>query len=213
VEIGFDGYAIGGLSVGEDKEMMFQVVAETAPLLPQDRPRYLMGVGMPGDIGEAVRQGVDMFDCVLPTRNARNGTLFTRSGRMVIKNAKYTEDSLPIEPGCPCYTCRHYSRAYLRHLYLAEEILAVRLNTIHNLHFYLRYMSDIRRAIAADRLEEFVQNFNSQWESGKEPASERPESLPPQSSSRQRIFFEGTHDLTKSFRMNSKNQQGGEFDV
>jgi len=213
VEIGFDGYAIGGLSVGEDKETMFQVVAETAPLLPQDRPRYLMGVGMPGDIGEAVRQGVDMFDCVLPTRNARNGTLFTRSGRMVIKNAKYAEDSLPIEPGCPCYACRHYSRAYLRHLYLAEEILAVRLNTIHNLHFYLRYMSDMRRAIAADRLEEFMQNFNSQWESGKDPASEGPEFLLPQSSSHQRISFKGPHVLTNSFKVNLKNKQGGEFDV
>ena len=213
VEIGFDGYAIGGLSVGENKEMMFQVIAGTAPLLPADRPRYLMGVGMPGDIGEAVRQGIDMFDCVLPTRNARNGTLFTRSGRMAIKNAKYAEDSLPVEPGCPCYTCRHYSRAYLRHLYLAEEILAVRLNTIHNLHFYLRFMGDVRQAIAEDRLEGFMQNFNSQWESGKEPASEGPESLPPQSGARRRISFEETHGLTKPLRMNLKNQQGGKFNV
>jgi queuine tRNA-ribosyltransferase len=213
VGIGFDGYAIGGLSVGERKEMMFQVVAETAPLLPQDRPRYLMGVGTPGDIGEAVRQGLDMFDCVLPTRNARNGTLFTRSGRMVIKNAKYAEDSLPIEPGCRCYTCRHYSRAYLRHLYLAEEILAVRLNTFHNLHFYLKFMSDLRQAIAEDRLEGFMQDFNSLWESEKDPAWEGPESLPPQPSSLQRISSEGTHALTKSFRMNLKNQEGGGFDV
>jgi queuine tRNA-ribosyltransferase len=177
-EIGFDGYAIGGLSVGEDKEIMFRVVAETAPLLPPDRPRYLMGVGLPGDIGEAVRQGLDMFDCVLPTRNARNGTLFTRFGRMVIKNAKYAEDSSPVEPGCLCYTCRHYSRAYLRHLYLAGEILAVRLNTIHNLHFYLRFMSHIRQAIGEDRLDRFMRDFNDQWESGEEPIPEEQAPFP-----------------------------------
>lgn len=153
MEIGFDGYALGGLSVGESKEEMARVIAETAPLLPSDRPRYLMGVGTPLDIWEAVRNGIDMFDCVLPTRNARNGMLFTRRGRMVIKNARYADDPLPIEPGCSCYTCRHYSRAYLRHLYLAEEILAMRLNTLHNLHFYLDFMSEIRRAIGEDRLE------------------------------------------------------------
>jgi queuine tRNA-ribosyltransferase len=212
-EIGFDGYAIGGLSVGEDKEIMFRVVAETAPLLPQDRPRYLMGVGTPGDIGEAVRHGMDMFDCVLPTRNARNGNLFTRSGRMAIKNARYAEDSLPIEPGCPCYTCCHYSRAYLRHLYLAGEILSVRLNTIHNLHFYLKFMSNIRQAIGEDRLDGFMQDFNNQWESGEEQTSEEQASFHPKPDSRQRIFYEGTEGLYKTFRMNLKNQQGGEFDV
>jgi queuine tRNA-ribosyltransferase len=194
-EIGFEGYAIGGLSVGESKEMMFQVVAATAPLLPEGQPRYLMGVGMPGDILEGVRHGLDMFDCVLPTRNARNGTLFTRSGRIVIKNAQYAGDSSPIEPGCSCYACRHYSRAYLRHLYLAEEILALRLNTIHNLHFYLKFMSDIRQAVVQDRLAGFIQDFNSQWPSGKEEALEQRKAFYPSRASRKRIPFEGSESL------------------
>jgi queuine tRNA-ribosyltransferase len=155
IRIGFDGYAIGGLSVGEDKDTMFQVVAHTAPLLPEASPRYLMGVGLVEDILEAVRQGVDMFDCVLPTRNARNGTLFTRSGKVIIKNAKYADDPLPIDSACSCYTCRHYTRAYLRHLYVAEEILALRLNTIHNLHFYLQFMRDLRQALAEGRFDSF----------------------------------------------------------
>ncbi|MDO8957508.1 MAG: tRNA guanosine(34) transglycosylase Tgt [Deltaproteobacteria bacterium] len=169
VEIGFDGYALGGLSVGENKEIMVRVIGETAPLLPENLPRYVMGLGMPGDMIEAVREGVDMFDCVLPTRNARNGMLFTRSGKMAIKNAKYAEDPSPIEPGCPCYTCRNYSRAYLRHLYFAEEILAFRLNTIHNLHFYLTFMREMRQAIAEDRLDGFIQDFNSMGEPSVEP--------------------------------------------
>ncbi len=169
VEIGFDGYALGGLSVGENKESMTRVIGETAPLLPENLPRYVMGLGMPGDMIEAVREGVDMFDCVLPTRNARNGMLFTRSGKMAIKNAKYAEDPSPIEPGCPCYTCRNYSRAYLRHLYFAEEILAFRLNTIHNLHFYLTFMREMRQAIAEDRLDGFIQDFNSMGEPSVEP--------------------------------------------
>jgi len=167
-EIGFDGYALGGLSVGENKEIMARVIGETAPLLPENLPRYVMGVGMPGDIIQAVREGVDMFDCVLPTRNARNGTLFTRWGKMTIKNARYAEDSSPIEPGCPCYTCRHYSRAYLRHLYFAGEILAFRLNTIHNLHFYLAFLREMRQAIAEDRMDGFRQDFNSRWEPSAE---------------------------------------------
>ncbi|MBI5966614.1 MAG: tRNA guanosine(34) transglycosylase Tgt [Deltaproteobacteria bacterium] len=167
-EIGFDGYALGGLSVGESKETLFQVVAETAPLLPPQHPCYLMGVGMPEDILEAIQQGIDMFDCVLPTRNARNGMLFTRCGRMVIKNASYGEDPLPIDLSCSCYVCRHYSRAYLRHLYLSEEILALRLNTIHNLHFYLTLMEDIRQAISADCLDRFMQDFKLKWEAGEE---------------------------------------------
>ncbi len=171
-KMGFDGYALGGLSVGENKEMMLRLIGETAPLLPENQPRYVMGVGLPGDMLEAVREGVDMFDCVLPTRNARNGMLFTRSGKMTIKNAKYAEDSSPIEPGCPCYTCRNYSRAYLRHLYFAEEILAFRLNTIHNLYFYLAFMQEMRAAIAEDRLEEFRQDFNARWESPVEPAGD-----------------------------------------
>ena len=169
LEIGFDGYALGGLSVGENKESMARVIGETAPLLPENLPRYVMGLGMPGDMIEAVREGVDMFDCVLPTRNARNGMLFTRSGKMAIKNAKYAEDPSPIEPGCPCYTCRNYSRAYLRHLYFAEEILAFRLNTIHNLHFYLTFMREMRQAIAEDRLDGFIQDFNSMGEPSVEP--------------------------------------------
>jgi queuine tRNA-ribosyltransferase len=167
-EIGFDGYALGGLSVGENKEIMARVIGETAPLLPENLPRYVMGVGMPGDIIQAVREGVDIFDCVLPTRNARNGTLFTRWGKMTIKNAGYAEDSSPIEPGCPCYTCRHYSRAYLRHLYFAGEILAFRLNTIHNLHFYLAFLREMRQAIAEDRMDGFRQDFNSRWEPSAE---------------------------------------------
>jgi queuine tRNA-ribosyltransferase len=212
-EIGFDGYALGGLSVGESKEAMFRIVADTAPVLPQDRPRYLMGVGLPGDILEAVRHGVDMFDCVLPTRNARNGTLFTRSGKIVIKNAKYAEDPSPIEPGCLCYACRHYSRAYLRHLYQAEEILALRLNTIHNLHFYLQFMKDMRKAIAEDRFEAFGQEFQARWVSGAEPSSEGRESFPAHPALRNRIIFNSSANLCRSSRRNVKNQQGGKFDV
>jgi len=212
-EIGFDGYALGGLSVGESKEAMFRIVADTAPVLPQDRPRYLMGVGLPGDILEAVRHGVDMFDCVLPTRNARNGTLFTRSGKIVIKNAQYAEDPSPIEPGCLCYACRHYSRAYLRHLYQAEEILALRLNTIHNLHFYLQFMKDMRKAIAEDRFEAFGQEFQARWVSGAEPSSEGRESFPAHPALRNRIIFNSSANLCRSSRRNVKNQQGGKFDV
>jgi queuine tRNA-ribosyltransferase len=211
--IGFDGYAIGGLSVGENKETMFRVIAETAPLLPQGRLRYLMGVGLPGDILEAVRHGVDMFDCVLPTRNARNGTLFTRSGKLVIKNARYTEDPLPVEPGCPCYTCQHYSRAYLRHLYLAEEILALRLNTIHNLHSYLNFMSDIRMAIAEDRFEAFAQEFHGHWGSGDEQPLGGQESSSTRPVLRNRTSFNPSENLRRSSRRNVKNQQGGKFDV
>ncbi len=181
-EIGFDGYAIGGLSVGESKEVMVQVVGETAPFLPAHQPRYLMGVGTPWDMLQAIQHGVDMFDCVLPTRNARNGMLFTRRGRMVIKNARYAEDDLPVEPGCSCYTCRYYSRAYLRHLYLAEEILAMRLNTIHNLHFYLTFMREIRQAIAQGRLQEFMKNCPPPGEAEEEKDADGPDS--PDSSTR-----------------------------
>jgi queuine tRNA-ribosyltransferase len=172
-EMGFDGYAIGGLSVGESKEKMVEVVSQTAPLLPSDQPRYLMGVGTPFDIVQAVQQGVDMFDCVLPTRNARNGMLFTKSGRLVIKNARYADDAGPIDPECSCYTCRHYSRAYLRHLYLAEEILAMRLNTIHNLHFYLTFMGEIRRAIAEERLKDWVKTCYAQGKLEEENDTEQ----------------------------------------
>ncbi len=157
--IGFDGYAIGGLSVGEPKESMLETLAATAPLLPQDAPRYLMGVGTPEDIVEGVFHGIDMFDCVMPTRSARNGLLFTNEGKVVIRNARYREDSSPIEIGCDCYTCRNYSRAYLRHLYVAGEILAMVLNTIHNLRHYLRLMEGIRAAIKDGRFGEFRRVF------------------------------------------------------
>ncbi len=155
VELGFDGYALGGLSVGEDKKTRERVIEETVPALPEDRPVYLMGVGTPGDIIEAVRRGVDMFDCVMPTRNARNGTLFTAKGRISIRNAQYMKDERPLEEGCGCYTCSLFSRAYLRHLFLSKEILAYRLNTIHNLYYYAHLMRDIRSAIENDVLEEF----------------------------------------------------------
>jgi len=167
-EMGFDGYALGGLSVGESKEMMLEVVSGTTPLLPPGQPRYLMGVGTPWDIAQAVLHGVDMFDCVLPTRNARNGMLFTKSGRLVIRNARYADDGSPVEAGCSCYTCRHYSRAYLRHLYLAEEILAMRLNTIHNLHFYMTFMGEVRQAIAEERLKDWIKTCYAQGASEEE---------------------------------------------
>jgi queuine tRNA-ribosyltransferase len=160
VSIGFEGYAIGGLSVGESNETMYQVVECTAPLLPASQPRYLMGVGTPLDIIEAVARGVDMFDCVLPTRNARNGQLFTSEGPLNIKNAQFAEDDGPADPACQCYTCRNFSRAYLRHLYMAGEMTGGTLNTLHNLSFYLDTMRRIREAIAFGRFEDFRQGFH-----------------------------------------------------
>ncbi len=157
VELNFQGYAIGGLSVGEPKSMMLDVLKWTTPSLPENAPRYLMGVGTPEDILDAVRQGIDLFDCVLPTRNARNGTLFTDSGKLSIKQAQYTEDGGPIDESCQCYTCRHYSRAYLRHLYLANEILSSRLNTIHNLFYYMNFMKRIQEAIQDNRFDDFYE--------------------------------------------------------
>lgn len=164
VEIGFEAYAIGGLSVGEPVDVMYDVVGHTAPLMPDDRPRYLMGTGMPDDLIECVARGVDMFDCVLPTRNARNGQLLTSRGPLVIKNARYAEDPLPPDPDCTCYTCRHFSRAYLRHLFVAGEMTAATLNSLHNLHFYLDTMRRIREAIVFGSFEklrlEFHQTFS-----------------------------------------------------
>jgi queuine tRNA-ribosyltransferase len=154
----FQGYAIGGLSVGEPKSAMLDVLEWTTPLLPESAPRYLMGVGTPGDIIDAVMLGVDFFDCVLPTRNARNGTLFTSSGKISIKQAQYAEDGKPVDETCACYTCRHYSRAYLRHLYLTKEILSSRLNTIHNLYYYINLLLKIREAIQEGRLLDFHQS-------------------------------------------------------
>ena len=159
VEVGFEAYAIGGLSVGEPPAVMYDVVDHTTPFLPADRPRYLMGVGTPEDIVEAVARGVDMFDCVLPTRNARNGQLFTSRGRINIKNARHAEDDGPIDPECSCYTCRTFSRAYLRHLYLANEINAATLNTLHNLHFYLDTLRRIRESLRFGRFESFKVAF------------------------------------------------------
>jgi queuine tRNA-ribosyltransferase len=159
VALGFDAYAIGGLSVGEEPAVMYDVVAHTAPQLPVDRPRYLMGSGMPDDLVECVARGVDLFDCVLPTRNARNGGLLTRSGPIAIKNARYAEDFGPVDADCGCYTCRTFSRAYLRHLYIAGEMAAGMLNTLHNLYFYLDTMRRIREAIKFNTFEKLRQEF------------------------------------------------------
>jgi queuine tRNA-ribosyltransferase len=155
VQTGFEGYAIGGLSVGEPIEVMYDIVSRTTPCLPVDRPRYLMGTGTPEDLVEAVARGIDLFDCVLPTRNARNGQLFTSEGRINIKNARYAEDDRPPDEACGCYTCRTCSRAYLRHLFLAGEINASTLNTLHNLHFYVDTLRRIRESIAFGRFDDF----------------------------------------------------------
>jgi queuine tRNA-ribosyltransferase len=160
VGIGFEAYAIGGLSVGEPTDVMYKIVDSTTPCLPEDRPRYLMGAGTPQDLVESVARGVDLFDCVLPTRNARNGQLFTSEGTINIKNAQYAEDDRPADPACSCYTCRSFSRAYLRHLFRAGEINASTLNTLHNLHFYLDTLRKIRDAIAFGRFESFRAAFH-----------------------------------------------------
>ncbi len=169
VEIGFDGYALGGLSVGEPKELMYEMLAATADHLPADHARYLMGVGTPEDLVEGVFHGVDMFDCVMPTRNARNGMLFTSQGRLVIKNACFQQDQRPLDETCGCYTCRHYSRAYLRHLFQSREILAYQLNSIHNLYYYCTLMAGMRSAIREDRFLAFRRNF---YERRIEPINE-----------------------------------------
>lgn len=158
-DIGFDGYAIGGLSVGEPKEDMIRILDYTTPLIPEDKPRYLMGVGKPEDLVEGVRRGVDMFDCVMPTRNARNGHLFVTDGVVKIRNAKHKTDTGPLDPECDCYTCKNYSRAYLHHLDKCNEILGARLNTIHNLRFYQRVMEGLRGAIEQGKLSDFVTDF------------------------------------------------------
>ena len=163
VGMGFDGYAFGGLSVGEDMETRHKIIRETIDFLPDDKPVYLMGVGTPEDIVEAVPLGLDMFDCVMPTRNARNGTLFTSRGKVTIKNALYAEDAGPVDEDCGCYTCSHYSRAYLRHLFMANELLAYRLNSIHNVYYYAHLMESIRNAIMDNRYEEFKDSFYSQY--------------------------------------------------
>ena len=158
-QIGFDGYALGGLSVGESTEMMLDIVEHAVPLLPENRPRYLMGVGKPADLVECVGRGIDMFDCVLPTRNARSGMLVTRNGNVIIKNARYQDDERPLDEQCACYTCRNYSRAYLRHLYMAKEILSYRLNTLHNLFYFTTLLEGLREALRGGTFAEFRHNF------------------------------------------------------
>lgn len=158
-QIGFHGYAIGGLSVGEPKEEMMRVLRHVAPKLPDNAPRYLMGVGTPEDLVEGVSHGVDMFDCVMPTRNARNGWLFTRYGDIKIRNARYKDDTQPLDPGCHCHTCRHFSRAYLHHLQRANEITGARLNTLHNLYFYLKIMAEMREAIENGSFQQWKAEF------------------------------------------------------
>lgn len=160
IAMDFDGYAIGGLSVGEPKDDMTRILAHTAPQLPANKPRYLMGVGTPSDLVAAVAQGIDQFDCVLPTRNARHGILFTRRGEMRIRNARWKTDTAPIDDECDCHTCRHFSRAYVHHLIRAGEILGARLATIHNLHYYHRLMAGMRAAIEAKRFADFTARFH-----------------------------------------------------
>jgi queuine tRNA-ribosyltransferase len=159
VEMDFDGYAIGGVSVGEPKNLMYNIASFTADFLPQDKPRYLMGVGLPQDIIAAVENGIDMFDCVVPTRYGRNGTAFTSAGKLTVRNAPFTGDFTPLDPDCNCYTCKNFSRAYLRHLFNTEEILGLRLVSLHNVHFFLGLMRRIREAISQGRFKEFKEGF------------------------------------------------------
>ena len=158
----FDGYALGGFAIGEPMEMMHQVVRHIAPEMPIEKPRYLIGVGRPEDLVECVRAGIDIFDCVLPTRNARNGQLFTSSGKVNIKNAKYADDDSPLDSRCDCDTCKNYSKAYLRHLFIAGELLSARLNSVHNLHYYLNLMRQMREAIQNNEFDGWAKNFYSQ---------------------------------------------------
>lgn len=165
-QLPFAGFAIGGLSVGEPPEMLWEMVRESAPLLPKEKPRYLMGVGRPQDLVESVYRGVDMFDCVMPTRNARNGAIFTSFGKINIRNAKYANDSQPLDPECGCYTCQNFSRSYLRHLQNVGEMLGAQLNTIHNIHFYLDLMRQVRAAIREKRFDDFRRAFYKKQETG-----------------------------------------------
>jgi len=171
IDIGFDGYAIGGLSVGEPKEDMMRILSHTTPQMPALKPRYLMGVGKPEDIVEAVRRGIDMFDCVMPTRNARNGHLFVNSGVVKIRNSQYRSDTAPLDDACACYTCQNYSRAYLRHLASTNEMLGATLNSIHNLFYYQVVMAGLRDAIEAGELEQFVAEFYAKRSQAAPPVS------------------------------------------
>jgi queuine tRNA-ribosyltransferase len=170
VNIGFDGYAIGGLSVGEPADERNHILDICTPQMPQDRPRYLMGVGKPEDLVEGVRRGIDMFDCVIPTRNARTGFLYTHSGIIKIRNSRYANDTRPLDENCGCYTCRHYSRAYLRHLDKCHEILGARLNTIHNLYYFQDLMAQIRQAIEQNRFTQFTELFYKNYSQPSKPA-------------------------------------------
>lgn len=165
-DIGFDGYAIGGLSVGEPKDEMIKILDYTTPKMPLDKPRYLMGVGRPEDLVESVRRGIDMFDCVMPTRNARNGHLFTHQGVVKIRNQKHQFDTRPLDEGCHCYTCQNYSRSYLRHLDKTNEMLGSRLNTLHNLYYYQELMQGIRKSIESQQFDEFAAEFYDKRRSG-----------------------------------------------
>jgi queuine tRNA-ribosyltransferase len=166
VDMDFPGYAIGGLSVGEPKENMYEMIEVVNKVLPKEKPRYLMGVGYPEDIVEAVSRGVDMFDCVVPTRYGRNGTVFTHSGKLVIKNATYAEDFIPMEDGCECYACQNFSRAYIRHLFQVGEILAPRLATLHNIHFWMTFTKNMRKSIEDDNFEQWKKQFLNRYLNG-----------------------------------------------
>lgn len=170
ISLDFPGYAIGGLSVGEPKEIMNRVLEETTPIMPSDKPRYLMGVGSPDSLIDGAIRGIDMFDCVLPTRIARNGTCMTSNGRLVVRNAKYARDFSPLDENCDCYTCKNYSRAYIRHLIHTNEILGLRLTTYHNLYFLLELMKQVRKAISEDRLGDFREAFFEQYGFNKDNA-------------------------------------------
>ena len=163
IKMDFDGYALGGLSVGEPTELMYEIIAENGPKLPHHKPRYVMGIGKPLDIAYAVREGIDMFDCVIPTRNARNGQLFTTTGIKRIRNAKYTTDSSPIDEKCNCYTCQNYSISYIRHLDRCNEVLAARLMTIHNVYFYQNLMSQLRDAIINSSLDDLIKQLENNY--------------------------------------------------
>jgi queuine tRNA-ribosyltransferase len=173
VSLDFPGYAIGGLSVGEPKALMHEMLDVTVPLLPEEKPRHLLGVGSPEDLFEGVARGIDIFDCALPTRVARNGTFFTREGRLNIRNARYRDDAAPVVEGCPCYTCQNFSRAYLRHLVVGKEMLGPRLATVHNLHFMLSLMREIREAIAEDRFPQLKEQFLATYQVADYQAGKR----------------------------------------
>jgi queuine tRNA-ribosyltransferase len=167
MKIGFDGYAMGGFSVGEPKSTMWEMADVVLEYLPKEKPRYLMGVGFPEDILEGVKRGVDMFDCVIPTRHARNGSLFTETGRINIKHARYAHDDQPVDSACSCYTCSNYSRAYLRHLFVSHELTSYYLNTLHNLFFYTNFLRRVRESIAEGTFQQFYENFMSRWKGGE----------------------------------------------